>query len=54
MSDWTFTGWWRVLLSNGILYCETSDYGEAREALKKYPDGKIQALYSRTQFEWRD
>jgi len=53
---WTPSRWWRVLMEDGTLFCETSNEQEAREAKAVLGrDGsKLQRLYTREQKEWKE
>ena len=52
--QWEDTRWYRVLLADGSLWCETSDRGEAADALFEQPDGKFQRLQERRETRWVD
>ncbi|MCV7174899.1 hypothetical protein [Mycolicibacterium sphagni] len=50
--EWFFTGWWRVTLADGTIWCETSSETEARD---RVPDGAVlQKLFEKRKTEWRD
>lgn len=53
MSQWIRDRWWRVLKDDGTLWCETSDEEEARRSMRPGAT-KLQKLWRREQFEWRD
>jgi hypothetical protein len=49
---WFPTRWWRVILEDGSLYCETSSEAEAREDLPK--GATVQQLFEKHRRQWRD
>jgi len=51
---WEDTRWYRVLDVDGDEYCETSDRGEAANALDDAEGGKLQRLQERREFRWVD
>lgn len=46
------TGWWRVLTSEGKLWCETSNGSEALRSMR--PGDTIQHLYRKIVEEWHE
>jgi hypothetical protein len=50
--EWWPTRWWRVVLKDGTLWCETSDEAEARERIPK--GAKLQHMFQKTKREWRN
>ena len=50
--EWFPTRWWRVILKDGSLYCETSSEAEAREDVPK--GATVQHLFEKHKREWRD
>ena len=57
-TGWQESGWWRVIYDGGEtgIWCETSDEDEARDHLKRVPNGtgKLQCQFVRVDREWRD
>lgn len=41
ITGWTATRWWRVVLSDGTVWCESSDADECRDALRRIQSGAI-------------
>jgi alkylated DNA nucleotide flippase Atl1 len=50
--EWFPTPWWRVVLADGSLYCETSSENEAREDIPK--GATVQHLFEKHKRQWRD
>lgn len=50
--EWFPTRWWRVVLADGTVWCETSDEDEAREEVPK--GATVQHLFEKHNREWRD
>lgn len=46
------TRWWRIIDSNGELWCETSSQQEAEDSVR--PGDTLQRLYERTEQRWMD
>lgn len=49
--EWFRTRWWRVILADGTLWCETSSETEARDRVPK--GATVQRLYEKHKYEWR-
>ncbi len=57
MSDtgWQPGRWWRAVLDDGTLWCETTDEEEVREAAAEAPRPvTVQRLVVRVQERWED
>ena len=50
--EWFPTRWWRVVLADGSVWCETSVESEARERVPK--GATVQHLFEKHKREWRD
>jgi len=55
MSDWQLGRWWRVVLSDGTIWCETSEEQEARGAVMSAPQSAtLQRQLVKTEVRWEN
>lgn len=55
MAEWEATRWWRAVLPDGSVWCESSSEAEVREAATEAPQqpATVERLMRRTEQRWQ-